>query len=240
MTKIDEKIEDLQCKGLKIIQNKSLYTFTSASVVLANFLKIKKGERALEIGTGSGVISLLACAKTCAAEIVAFELQEEMASLAQRNVELNNLDGKIKIINAPIQEYKKYFAAEQFDVVFSNPPYMVSSADKSQNKSRDVSRHDDKLKIDELCFYASLALRFGGRFYCVYDSARACELIYNLIKVNLQPKTMFFTQNGKGKSVLVVIEAVKGGKSGVKVLENLVTNDKDGKYLEKLHTKNFQ
>lgn len=240
MTKINEKIEDLQCKGLKIIQNKSLYAFTSASVVLANFLKIKKGERALEIGTGSGVISLLACAKTDASEIVAFELQESMASLACKNVELNNLNNRIKIINAPIQDYKKYFATEQFDVVFSNPPYMVSAADKSPNKSRDISRHDDKLKIDELCIYANLALRYGGRFYCVYDSSRSCELIFNLIKANLQPKTMFFTQNGKGKSVLVVIEAVKGGKSGVKVLENLVTNDKDGKYLEKLHTKNFQ
>ena len=239
MIKNSERIEDLQCKGLKIIQNKGLYTFTSASVILANFLKIKKGELALEIGAGSGVISLLACAKTSVKEITAFELQSEMAELAKRNIELNNLKGKINIVNAPIQEYKKYYKAELFDVVFSNPPYMVSSESKSPNEVRHASRHDTFLKIDELCASAATALKFGGRFYCVYDSARSAELIYELIKNNLQPKTLFFTQNGKGKSVLVVVEAVKGGKSGVNVLPNLVTNDKDGNYIEALHTRNF-
>lgn len=239
MIKKTEKIEDLQCKGLKIIQDKSLYAFTSTSVILANFLKIKKGESALEIGTGSGVISLLACAKTNVKNIAAFELQPQMAELAKRNVRLNNLQEKIQVINAPVQQYKKYFKAEEFDVAFSNPPYMVSSDSKSPNAVRDASRHDVFLKIDELCVAAASALKFGGRFYVVYDAARSAELISQLSAHKLEPKTLFFTQNGKGKCVLVVIEAVKGGKPGVKVLPNLITNDKDGNYLESLHTRNF-
>lgn len=235
-----ERLEDLQCCGLKIIQNKNLYAFTSDSVVLANFIKIKSGERALEIGTGCGVISILLTAKTRAKSIVAFELQEGMANLAWRNVELNGLTDRIEIIQDRVQNYKKHFQEESFDVVFSNPPYMHSD-EKSKNALavRDMSRHDSMLKIDELCVAANKALRFGGRFYLVYDASRSAELIHTLIENRLEPKTMFFTENGKNSIKLVVIEAVKGGKHGVKVLPNLATNDADGKYLERLKTRNF-
>ena len=232
------RIEDLQCGGLKIIQNKSLYTFTSDSVILANFIKIKPQERALEIGTGSGVISILLTAKTKVEEIKAFELPNEMALLAIANVELNHISDKIEIINDKIQNYDKYFKRGDFDVVFSNPPYMVTS-ENDKDDVRALSRHDKTLPMEELCLYANKALKFGGRFYLVYDASRSGQLIYNLVKNNLEPKTMFFTENGKGKTVLIVIEAVKGGRHGVKVLPNLVTNDKNGDYLEKLHTRNF-
>lgn len=238
MKNINSRIEDLQCGGLKIIQNKSLYTFTSDSVILANFIKIKSQERALEIGTGCGVISILLTAKTKVKEIKAFEMQKEMAVLAKENVELNHLSDRIEIINDKIQNYAKHFKSGEFDVVFSNPPYMVTTANEKEDV-RSLSRHDKTLPVEELCLYAGKALKFGGRLYLVYDGSRSGELIYNLIKNNLEPKTMFFTENGKGKTILVVIEAVKGGGHGVKVLPNLVTNDKNGDYLEKLHTRNF-
>ncbi len=232
------QIEDLQCGGLKIIQNKALYTFTSDSVILANFVKIKRGEQALEIGAGCGVISILLTAKTNAAKIVAFEMQQPMAELAQKNIKLNKLEEKIEIICDKAQNYKKYFKEGEFDVVFSNPPYM-KSVDGEERTTRYLSRHDDCLKIGELCDTASRALKFGGRVYFVYGADRSCELISEMIKHKLEPKTMFYTENGKGKVVLVVIEAVKGGKSGVKVLPNLVTNDKNGDYYERLQTRNF-
>lgn len=237
---MSQRIEDLQCGGLKIIQDDTLYAFTSDSVVLANFVKIKPSERALEIGTGCGVISILLTAKTRAKNFVAFEMQENMASLAQQNVELNKLQDKIQIVNDKIQNYKAYFGDESFDVVFSNPPYMrADENNKNSSSVRDKARHDSTLKINELCKAASGALKFGGRFYVVYDAGRSAELIHMLIENKLEPKTMFFTENGKGVIKLVVIEAVKGGKHGVKVLPNLETNDKNGEYLEKLKTRNF-
>lgn len=237
---MSQRIEDLQCGGLKIIQDDALYAFTSDSVVLANFIKIKPSESALEIGTGCGVISILLTAKTRAKNFVAFEMQESMASLAQQNVELNKLQDKIQIVNDKIQNYKAYFSDESFDVVFSNPPYMrADENNKNSSSVRDKARHDSTLKINELCKAASRALKFGGRFYVVYDAGRSAELIHTLIENKLEPKTMFFTENGKGAIKLVVIEAVKGGKHGVKVLPNLETNDKNGEYLEKLKTRNF-
>jgi tRNA1(Val) A37 N6-methylase TrmN6 len=234
--KENEKIEDLQCEGLKIIQNKSLYTFTSDSVILANFVKLKKSEVCAEIGTGCGVISILLSKKVEFSKIIAFELQQPLFDLAKRNVKLNGLEDKIEVVLGDVREFANNFKAGSFDVVISNPPYMKSGS-PNVVRVREIARHEDSLPVNDLCVVASKMLCFGGRFYLVYSAERSAELIACLIKNNLQPKRMFFTQNGKGRVVLVVIEAVKGGKSGVKVLPELVTNDISGNYLDELHTK---
>ena len=231
----DERLEDLQFEGLKIIQNKNLYTFTSDSVVLANFLKIKPKEIAVEIGGGSGVISILATKKTKAKKIISFELQQKMFELFQRNIILNDLSEKIEVINDKIQNHKKYVENGSIDVVFSNPPYKrEGSCLVNENESKMIARHEKFLPLDELCKAASCMLKFGGRFYVTYDADRSCELISELMKNSLEPKRMFFTENGKGKTILVVIEAVKNGKHGVLVMPNLVTNDKNGDYIRKI------
>ncbi|MBO5394405.1 MAG: methyltransferase [Clostridia bacterium] len=233
----NERIEDLQCKGLQIIQNKKLYSFTSDSVVLANFISTKKKDVCVEIGSGSGVISILLSAKMEYEKCYAFEIQEGMFQLLEKNVLLNNLKEKIIPICDDVANFKKYLSAGGVDVVFSNPPYMRDDVSHNESKTRDIARHDSALKIDKLCEVASKMLKFGGKFYLVYTAERTAELICQLIKNNLQPKRMFFTENGRGRVVLVVIEAVKGGKSGVKVLPQLTTNEADGKYLENLQTK---
>lgn len=231
----DERIEDLQYEGLKIIQNKGLYAFTSDSVILANFLKIKSKEIAVEIGGGSGVISILATKKTKAKKIFAFELQERMFELFQKNIKLNNLEEKIEVFNENILNYRKYIEFGSIDVVFSNPPYKRDgSCELNENESKRIARHEKYLPLKDLCKCASDMLKFGGRFYVVYDADRSCELISELMKNKLEPKKMFFTENGKGKTILVVIEAVKGGKHGVNVLPNLTTNDRNGEYLQKV------
>ncbi len=233
-----ERIEDLQCNGLKIIQNKDYYTFTSDSVILANFIKLKANDLCAEIGTGCGVISILLSAKNKFKKIHAFELQMEMSSLAKKNIQLNNLEDKVEIINEDIKNFNKIFQKNSFDCVFSNPPYMLSNVE-NENSVRNIARHDKNLKMEDLCKTASQMLKEGGRFYLVYVASRCCELIYNLTKNSLEVKRMFFTQNGRGDVKLIVLEAVKGGRHGVKVLPELVTNDKDGLYLQTLHTKYF-
>lgn len=233
------QIEDLECKGLKIMQDKSLYTFTTDSVILANFLKIKRGEVAVEIGTGCGVVSALACAKNSFDTIFAFEIDKNLFDLAKQNVKLNNLQDKITVFNDKIQNFNKYLPKNSVDVVFSNPPYMKREENLQVNQTRLNARHENLLSMEEICQSVQNMLKFAGRFYIVYSAERSCELISCLIKHDLQPKTMFFTENGKGKVVLVVIEAIKGGKSGVKVLPNLCTNDQNGKFLERLQTRNF-
>jgi len=231
----DERIEDLQCDGLKIIQNKNLYTFTSDSVILANFVKLKSKEVALEIGVGSGVISILLSKKQKFKHIYGFEIQKELFEMANKNLKLNDIEKQISFINDDVQNYKKYFNDGSFDVIFSNPPYKrEGSAKDNLNASKTIARHEKGLPLDVLTKTASNLLKFGGRFYVVYDADRSCELISSLMKNKLEPKKMFFTENGKGKSILVIIEAVKGGKHGVEVLPRLITNDKDGNYINEI------
>ena len=237
LLKEGEKIEDLQCKGLKIVQNKNLYTFTSDSVVLANFISTKKKDVCVEIGAGCGVISILLSAKMQFERCFCFDIQPQMAVLLEKNIKLNDLQDKIVPICDNVANFKQYLKQGIVDVVFSNPPYMRDDISHNENKTRDIARHDGALKIDTLCSVASKMLRFGGKFYLVYTAERSAELICQLVKHDLQPKRMFFTENGRGRVVLLVIEAVKGGKSGVKVLPQLTTNDVDGQYLEMLQTK---
>ena len=231
----DERLEDLQFEGLKIIQNKNLYTFTSDSVILANFLKIRPKEKAVEIGGGSGVISILATKKTKAKKILSFEIQQKMFELFEKNIILNDLSDKIEVINDKVQNYDKHIEKGSVDVVFSNPPYKRDgSCVLNENESKMIARHEKFLPLKDLCKCASEMLKFGGRFYLTYDADRSCELISELMKNSLEPKIMFFTENGKGKTILVVIEAVKNGKHGVRVLPSLTTNDLDGSYIQKI------
>ena len=236
---LHERIEDLQCKGLKIIQNKDYYTFTSDSVILANFIKMKKGDKGADIGTGCGIIPVLLSAKVEFERISAFEIQPQMARIAEKNVILNKLEDKIEIVSDDVRNFKQHFKADSFDVVFSNPPYMHSNVALNEKPVRAIARHDNKLPIDDLCKTAYDMLKFNGKFYVVYTSTRTAELICTLKKFNLEPKRMFFTENGKDRVVLVVIEAVKGAKQGMEVLPALQTNDKNGDYLKILQTRYF-
>lgn len=230
--KNNQRLDDLQFHGLKLLQDTTLYSFTSDAVVLANFLRIKKNEMAVEIGAGNGVISILATHKTNVKKIVAFELQEKLCKLAQENLKLNNIEN-VQIINDKVQNFSKYLSKGSVDVVFSNPPYKKDgSAILNENESKTIARHEKYLPLKDLCRCASEMLKFGGRAFFVYDADRSCEMIYELKHCGLEPKKMFFTENGKGKVVLFVVEAVKGGKPSVKVFPNLVTNDKEGDYIE--------
>ncbi len=233
-----ERLEDLQCHGLKIIQNKDLYTFTSDSVILANFIKTKAKDTAVEIGAGCGVISILVQAKNKVEKIYAFELQQEMQQLCKKNLELNNLNDKITLICDDVKNFEKYIKKESVDVVFSNPPYFKPT-NFEQSMIKKIAKEDATLPLDMLVEVAGSMLRFGGTFYCCYSAERVCELITTCQNKNLTVKELFFTENGKGGVKLAVLRAVKGGKQGVKVRRNLVTNDKEGNFLEILQTKNM-
>lgn len=234
---MSERIEDLQYQGLKIIQNKDYYTFTSDSVILANFLRAKKSDVCVEIGAGCGVISILFMAKQEPKKIFAFEIQPQLQDLCEKNLKLCGLE-KIELVKDDVENFEKYITKASVDIVFSNPPYFKPT-NFAQNEVKKVAKEEIKLPLDRLCLLASKMLKEGGAFYCVYPSERACELICECDKNRLKVKELFFTENGAKKVKLVVIKAVKGGKDGVKVFPNLVTNDQNGDYLEILHTKNF-
>ncbi len=234
----DLRLEDLQCKNLKILQNKNLYTFTSDSVVLANFIRTHTNDSAVEIGAGSGVISILVQAKNPIKKIFAFEIQKQMADLARKNVEINNLQEKIEIIADDVKNFDKYIEKGKFEVVFSNPPYFKTT-NFVQNEVSKIAKEEVSLSLEDLVKISFALLKDKGVFYCCHIAERSAELISCCQNNGLTVKEMFFTENGKGRVKLVVVKCVKGAKNGVKVYPNLITNEENGDYIATLHTKYF-
>lgn len=214
-----ERLEDLGCKNLKIIQNKNLYTFTSDSVILANFLKIKSKESAVEIGGGSGVISILATAKNKVKKIKIFEIQENLQKLCKKNIKINNLNDVLELISDDVRNFKKYVEVGSQDVVFSNPPYFL--VDKTENSVRKFARQEVFLNLKDLIKISSQMLKYGGRFYLIYPASRLCELIYECEKNDIKIKKLFFTENKNKVVNLVVIEGRKNGSDGVQILPTI-------------------
>lgn len=214
-----ERLEDLGCNNLKIIQNKNLYTFTSDSVILANFLKIKSKESAVEIGGGSGVISILATAKNKVKKIKIFEIQENLQKLCEKNIKINNLNDVLELIADDVRNFKKYVEVGSQDVVFSNPPYFL--VDKTENSVRKFARQEVFLNLKDLIKISSQMLKYGGRFYLIYPASRLCELIYECEKNDIKIKKLFFTENKNKVVNLVVIEGRKNGSDGVQILPTI-------------------
>lgn len=230
----NERLDDLQLDGLKIIQKVGGYGFTSDSVLLANFVKAKHTSKCVEIGTGSGIISILVNYKEKPSQIFAFELQKGQSELAQKNVELCKMDNTIKVINDKIQNWQNYIGAGEIDVVFANPPYF--KYDKTVCGSVDekiVSRFDKELCLNDLFCCAKKMLKFGGKMFFVYDSSRLGECFSAMAQNNLAPKRIYFVHPNQSKnSTVFLCEAVAGGKNGLTILPPLFTNNLNGDYVQ--------
>lgn len=225
------RLDDLNLDGLKIYQYKQGYSFTSDSVILSNFIKTTHKDNCVEIGTGSGIISVLVNYKCKPSSITAFEIQEKYAQLSKLNLEYNNMNN-VTVICDKVQNYKKYLE-KTVDVVFCNPPYYKDNVCKqSELKEIAIAKHEQFLPLSELIECASKMLKFGGKFYFVYPAQRLDEIFVLLTKFNMSPKRLFFAQPTIKKDAnTVYIECHKGGKIGVKVLPTLVTNNLDGDYV---------
>ncbi|MCL1900827.1 MAG: methyltransferase [Firmicutes bacterium] len=217
----NERLDDLQINNLYVIQDKTKYCFTSDAVVLSNFAKVKRNEIVYDFGCGCGVISILLYAKYSPKKIYGIEIDSDLYNLAVKSARYNKLEDKVKIINCDILNAHKQ-NLEKAQVIVCNPPYFKTKdfAFKNENPNKAFARHD--VNLNDLFKAVTKNLDFGKRFYIIFPSDRTAELIETLLKYNLQPKTMQLVQAKHKPPHLVLIESVLGGKSGLKVLNNLV------------------
>lgn len=216
----NERFDDLQYKGLKIIQNKNLYSFTSDAVLLANYVKLNKNEFLVDLCSGCGVVGILAGAKNDLNKVVGIEIQKNLCDMSKRTVEFNDLSKKVSMINAPIQFATDFLEIESVDAICVNPPYrMVHSSVVGEDESLNGCKFEMWLKFEDIAKVANKLLKFGGKFFMVADSTRLLEMCETLRKNNLQPKEIQFIYGTYQKnSNVFLIKAVKGGKDGVCVL----------------------
>ena len=208
-----ERVDDLQRNGYRIIQRTDGFCFGMDAVLLSGFAMVKKGERALDLGTGTGIIPILLEAKTEGEHFSALEIQREVADMARRSVSLNGLEEKIQIVEGDIREASQIFGAASFDVVTSNPPYMNDAHGlKNPDLPKAIARHEVLCTLDDVVREASRVLKTGGRFYMVHRPHRLAEIITVLRGYKLEPKRMKMVHPFADRDAnMVLIEAVKGG-----------------------------
>ena len=231
-----ERVDDLQRNGYRIIQRTDGFCFGMDAVLLSGFAMVKKGERALDLGTGTGIIPMLLEAKTEGEHFSALEIQREVADMARRSVSLNGLEEKIQIVEGDIREASQIFGAASFDVVTSNPPYMNDAHGlKNPDLPKAIARHEVLCTLDDVVREASRVLKTGGRFYMVHRPHRLAEIITVLRGYKLEPKRMTMVHPFADRDAnMVLIEAVKGGGVFLKMEAPVIVFTEPGVYADEI------
>lgn len=236
LLKPGERLDDLQCRGYHIIQNSRTFCFGMDAVLLSDFATGSKKGKAIDLGTGTGVIPLLMDGRDKCAHYTGLEIQEYSADMATRSVEYNNLTDKIDIVQGDIKEVPSLFKAASFDVVTSNPPYITQSHGlENELEPKNIARHEILVSLEDVIQAASYLLKEGGSFAMVHKPFRLAEIVRLLSKYRLEPKRICMVQPYVNKEPnMLLIESNKGGRPMVKVEPTLVVYNQDGSYTEDL------
>ncbi len=235
--KDNERLDELQRNGYQIIQNPEKFCFGMDAVLLSGFAKVKPGGVVLDLGTGTGIIPILMEAKTPAAHLTGLEIQEESADMARRSVQLNGLSEKIDIVTGDIKEADKIFKSASFDVITSNPPYMIGEHGlQNPDAPKAIARHEVLCTLEDVVGQAAKLLKPGGHFFMVHRPFRLAEIITVMTRYKLEPKRMQLVYPFVDKEPnMVLIEGVRGGKSRMTVEKPLIIYKEPGVYMPEIY-----
>lgn len=231
-----ERIDDLHRDGYRIIQDSTKFCFGIDAVLLSGFAKVKEMEYALDMGTGTGIIPILLKAKTAGKHFTGLEIQEEIVDMARRSVLLNNLEDDIDIIHGDIKEAANIFRAASFDVVTSNPPYMIGQHGLvNSDMAKAIARHEVLCTLEDVLSQAARVLKTGGRFYMVHRPFRLAEIMVLMNKYKLEPKRLQFVYPFVDKEPnMVLIEGLREGKPRITVEKPLIVYERPGVYTQSI------
>lgn len=233
----NERIDELHIKGYQIIQSQDRFCFGMDAVLLSDFVREKAGAKVLDMGTGTGIIPILLEAKEKGAQFFALEIQQESVDMARRSVALNGLQDKIQIIEGDIKEASKLMKASSFDIVTCNPPYMNSQHGITNPElPKAIARHEILCTLEDVVREGAKLTKQKGSFYLIHRPFRLAEIMGLLLKYKMEPKRMRLVYPYVDKEPnMVMIEAVKGGKSRIQVEPPLIVYEKDGTYTEEIY-----
>lgn len=236
--KENERIDDLEFKNLKIIQNTKGFCFGIDAVLLSDFAKnIKKNAKVLDLGTGTGIISILLCGKTNLEKIIGVEVQKEVANMAKRSSKLNNLENKFEIINENIINLDNIYERNSFDVIVTNPPYKKENTGiVNEEEKKLISRHEVLAKLEDYIKISNKLLKDKGEFYMVHRPERLVDIITYMRQYKIEPKEIrFVCSHEKEPPKLVLIKGVKNAKPFLKFKEDLYIYNDDGSYADEIY-----
>ena len=235
--KENERIDDLEFKNLKIIQNEKGFCFGIDAVLLSDFAKnIKDNSLVLDLGTGTGIIPILLCGKTKLKKVIGVEIQEEVFDMAKRSIILNNLQEKLEVINENILNLNNIYEKQTFDVIITNPPYKKkNSGIINEDERKIISRHEITANLEEFIKVSRDLLKDKGEFYMVHRPERLVDILSLLRKYKIEPKEIRFVYSNREKPPkLLLVKGIKNAKEFLKVDKNLYIYDEEGNYTKEI------
>jgi tRNA1Val (adenine37-N6)-methyltransferase len=223
-------------RDIKLYQRKEGYRFSVDALLLYSFVNVRHVKDAVDLGAGSGVIGLLLARKYSGARVLLVELQQSLYRLSERNIVLNGFGDRVSAVLKDISSLHGAYPAMSYDLAVSNPPFRKPTSGRlSRGEERAVARHEIRLRLPELAKCASHLLRSRGRFFVIYHPERIIEMIDSLRAEHLEPKRIRFVHNDvDAVSKMVLVEAVKDGKAGLKVERPFILYNKNGAYTEEV------
>lgn len=228
----NERLDDLQYKGMKIIQKKDGFRFGIDAVLLSYFVQVPKNSTVIDLGTGTGIIAILLAAKKEPFRVVGLEFQSQIAEMAERSVMMNGLGSKVEIVCGDIKDAVNLFGAASFDVVVTNPPYMEKGGGLlNQSDAKAISRHELFCTLGDVISSAAGLLKPGGKFFMVHRPHRLADIIYQMRDSGIEPKQLRLVYPSPDrKPNLVLIGGARNGNPELRVLEPLFIYDGQGNY----------
>ena len=225
-----ERLDDLQIGGLELIQDPEKFCFGVDAVFLSDFVRVRPGESVLDLGTGNGIIPVLLSAKTEARHITGLEIQADTAEMARRSVAHNHLEDRIDIVTGDIKEAAELFRPAFFDVITTNPPYMLADHGiRNPDDAKAVARHEILCTLDDILRESMRLMQDKSRFYMIHRPFRLTEIMIKMNHYKIEPKRIQFIHPYIDKEpVLVLIEGVRGARPRVTVEPPIIIYEKSG------------
>ena len=236
--KENERIDDLQRNNLVIIQSTGRFCFGMDAVLLTGFAGEVKGERLLDLGTGTGIIPILMSAKTECSKLIGLEIQKESADMASRSVRLNGIEDRVEIIEGDIKKADELFPLSSFDVITCNPPYMIGKHGIVNPESpKAIARHEILCEFEDVARVSAQLLKPGGKLFLVHRPFRLSEIFVTLTKCGLEPKRLRLVYPfADHEPNMALIEAVRGGKKRMTVEKPLIIFKEKDVYTDEVAT----
>lgn len=231
------RLDDLQ-NGYHLWQDPEAFCFGVDAVLLAHYAKLKIGDKVLDMGCGNGVVPIIMQKDAPeGVHLTGLEIQEAAAALARKNVEYNGLQADIDIVDGDLNEAETLFGRAAFQVVTCNPPYWKrGGAIVSTGDAKAIARHEILCDLAGVIRSAGQVLKTGGRFYMIHSPERIPEMIRHMAKNGMEMKTMRMVYPYVDKApTMVLIEAIKGGRSGLKVEKPLIIHETPEKYTREIY-----
>ena len=227
-----ERLDDLQRDGLMLIQNPAWFCFGMDAVLLTGFVKAGKGARMLDLGCGNGVIPILLSSRYPDGQFEGLEIQADIAEMARRSIQYNHLEECVHITTGDIKEATSHFEAASFDVITTNPPYMIHAHGLTNPTGhKAIARHELLCTLEDIIRESAVLLKPGGHFFMVHRPFRMSEIMNTMVKYRIEPKRMRLVYPYVDKEPnMVLVEGTRGGNPGMVVEKPLIVYESVNRY----------